>query len=114
MAKSLDKMDKDELREELKARKKSVREVEKAIDEYDDRAAREMREKWEVEARERGLSLDSIFGGGSKSRGKPRTKGAPKFRHPENDSITWTGKGRQPVWYKEHVDAGRDPSELAV
>ena len=114
MAKSLEKMDKDELREELKARKDAVREVEKAIDQYDDRKTQEIRAEMEALAAKAGYKLDDIFGGGGGKGGKPRAKGAPKYRHPENPSKTWTGKGRQPVWYKEHVEAGRDPAELAI
>ena len=113
MAKSLDKMDKDELREELKARKDAVREVERAIDQYDDRKTQQIRAEMEALAAKAGYKIDEIFGG-SKSKGKARAKGAPRYRHPENGSITWTGKGRQPVWYKKHVEAGRDPSELAI
>ena len=112
MAKSLDRMDKDELREELKARKAAVREVEKAIDQFDDRRRKEAREKLEAAASEMGFTFDELLGmsGGRKT----RAKGVPKYRHPENPSKTWTGKGRQPVWFKEHVSAGRDPAELAI
>ena len=113
MAKSLEKMDKSELQDELKERKKAVREVEKAIDQYDDRKKTEAREKLAAAAAEMGFSIDELMGGGS-GKGKPRAKGAPKYRHPENPSKTWTGKGRQPVWYKEHVEAGKDPAELAI
>lgn len=112
MAKSLEKMDKAELQDELKQRKKAVREVEKAIDQYDDMRKKEAREKLEATAAELGYSVDELLGNARGS--KPRTKGAPKYRHPENPSKTWTGKGRQPVWYKEHVDAGGDPAELAI
>ncbi len=113
MAKSLDGMDKDELRAALKDAKGRVREIEKAIDQFDDRRKAEIRSALEAQAKEAGFSLDDFVGG--KPRGSRTTKkGEPKYRHPANTSITWTGKGRQPTWFKEHVEAGGDPEELAV
>ena len=112
MVKSLAKMDKKELQEELKERKKAVREVEKAIDQYDETKKSEAREKLAATAAELGYTVEELLG--TARGGKVRAKGAPKFRHPENPQKTWTGKGRQPVWYKEHVEAGKDPAELAV
>lgn len=113
MAKSLDKMDKDELRDELKEAKARLRDVEKAIAEYDDRRKSEIRAELEAQAKAAGYSLDDFVGG--RVRGaRAAKKGQPKFRHPANESITWTGKGRQPTWFKEHVEAGGDPEELAL
>jgi len=31
------------------------------------------------------------------SKGK-RSTVAPKYRHPDNSALTWTGRGRSPVW----------------
>lgn len=112
MAKSLDKMDKDELRAEQKEAKARLREIEKAIDQFDDRRKAELRSELEAKAKEAGYSLDDFVGG--KRGGRTVKKGAPKYRHPANEAVTWTGKGRQPTWFKEHVDAGGDPEELAL
>ena len=112
MAKSLEKMDKKELQEELKERKSAVREVEKAIDQYDETKKSEAREKLAATAAEMGYTVEELLGGTRGS--KPRAKGTAKYRHPENPSKTWTGKGRRPEWFKDHVAAGGDPAELAV
>ncbi len=32
---------------------------------------------------------------------------APKYRHPENPELTWSGVGRKPKWMQEAEDAGR-------
>ncbi|MFN6005908.1 MAG: H-NS family nucleoid-associated regulatory protein [Paracoccaceae bacterium] len=37
-----------------------------------------------------------------------------RYRHPADRSVTWTGRGRKPSWFKAHIDAGRDPAELEV
>lgn len=33
-------------------------------------------------------------------------KGEALYAHPENPSLTWSGKGRKPNWLKELIDAG--------
>ena len=43
---------------------------------------------------------------------KPPAK--PKYAHPENPSVTWSGNGRQPVWFKEAIAAGKTPEDMAV
>ena len=113
MSKSLHKMDKDELRQALKDAKAEVRDIEKAIADFDDRRKSELRSELEAKAKEAGFSLDDFVGGKTRG-GRSGKRGAPKYRHPANDSITWTGKGRQPAWFKEHVDAGGDPEALAL
>lgn len=48
--------------------------------------------------------LDVRFGGAAPaakaSKGK-RSSVAAKYRHPQDASLTWTGRGRSPVWVAE-------------
>lgn len=46
-----------------------------------------------------GLSLDQLVARGTKS-GKPASRKpvAPRYRNPENQQETWTGRGKQPRW----------------
>ena len=39
---------------------------------------------------------------------------APKFQHPENSSITWTGRGRTPKWLAEFEARGHARQEFEV
>ncbi|MBS1301345.1 H-NS histone family protein [Loktanella sp. SALINAS62] len=41
-------------------------------------------------------------------------KSAPKYRNPDNADQTWTGKGRQPDWFKTAIADGRDPSTMEI
>ena len=34
------------------------------------------------------------------------------YRHPENPTLTWSGRGRKPSWFAAHVDAGKNPDDL--
>jgi len=38
----------------------------------------------------------------------------PKYRHPENEALTWTGRGLMPKWIKELVENGHDKSEYLI
>ncbi|MDZ7709485.1 MAG: H-NS histone family protein [Roseovarius sp.] len=38
----------------------------------------------------------------------------PKYRHPENPTLTWTGMGRKPGWFIEALDAGMSKEDLKV
>jgi DNA-binding protein H-NS len=49
----------------------------------------------------------------SSTRGKTGTV-AVRYRHPENASQQWTGRGRQPKWVKEWVEGGKSLDKLRV
>jgi DNA-binding protein H-NS len=39
---------------------------------------------------------------------------APKYQHPADPTLTWSGQGRPPRWFREQIDKGHDPSKLLV
>ncbi|MBO9468145.1 H-NS histone family protein [Tropicibacter sp. R15_0] len=39
---------------------------------------------------------------------------APKYRHPENPALTWSGRGRKPKWFVEALEQGKTPEDLAI
>lgn len=41
-------------------------------------------------------------------------KAEPKYRHPENPDLTWTGRGRKPGWIAEALEAGKSLEDLAI
>ena len=48
-----------------------------------------------------------------KASGK-RGKVAPKYANPLDNSETWTGRGRQPLWVKEHVEKGGSMDQVTI
>ena len=58
-----------------------------------------------------GMTVDEILGYGTT--GKSR-KSPPKYQHPDHPDQTWTGKGRQPEWFKDLVNQGRAIEELEI
>ena len=45
---------------------------------------------------------------------KPKNSPAPKYAHPEDPSITWTGRGRKPVWALNWINDGKSLDELLI
>lgn len=41
-------------------------------------------------------------------------KVAAKYRNPDNESQTWTGRGVAPKWMQALISAGRDKSEFLI
>lgn len=47
-------------------------------------------------------------------RGKKKGKVAPQYRHPEDASLQWTGRGRKPQWVVQQLDAGKSLDDLKI
>ncbi len=46
--------------------------------------------------------------------GKIRPSVPVKYRHPKNDSLTWTGRGKRPNWFREALNEGLSETDLAA
>jgi DNA-binding protein H-NS len=92
--------------------------IDKQMQWLEQQEIKKAREAAESAVASMGFSLDDVFGasGKKKTRGSGKTKsaGTPKYANPENPSQTWTGKGRQPKWFKEAVEAGRSPESMEI
>ncbi len=91
--------------------KKLQKDVNKAVETYEDRRKQEARAAVEAKAREMGFSLSELTDGSGK---KGKTPNPPKFRHPENPSLTWSGRGRQPAWIKEALENGTSLDDFLI
>jgi DNA-binding protein H-NS len=45
---------------------------------------------------------------------KKKKPAVAKYVNPEEPTQTWTGKGRQPFWFKNAVDAGASAESLEI
>lgn len=93
---------------ELKQLEKSVA---KAIASFEDRRKAEARAAAEAVAKEHGFALGDLVDATSV---RKRAASAPKYRHPENPDITWSGRGRKPAWIAEGLDAGKSLEDFAI
>lgn len=89
------------------------KDIQKAIESHEARSFAEARVKLEDYAREIGVRLEDVMGV-AKGKRKDKAQRRPKFRHPENLSLTWTGRGRRPSWFKEALKAGMSEAQLEI
>ncbi|MEO1949825.1 H-NS histone family protein [Thioclava sp.] len=61
-------------------------------------------------AEEHGYSLKDLLSDGKSI----KSTVAPKYANPEKSFETWTGRGRQPRWVKDHLDAGGSLDDLMI
>jgi DNA-binding protein H-NS len=92
--------------------KKLHSDVTKTIDNYEDRKKKAARSELEARAKEMGFSLAELVGDAPNA--VKRRPAAAKYGHPENSSLTWTGRGRKPKWVTEALAAGKTLSDLAI
>lgn len=106
MNKDLSSMTRAEL-EKLKVQ------VEKALVEVAEKDKKAALAAAEKAAAEHGFSLAEITGGaGRKGKGAPKSSAPAKYRNPADATQTWTGKGRQPTWFKAALASGTSPEAM--
>lgn len=88
------------------------KDIEKAISSYEARRLADARKALEAKAAELGVSLAEVLGG------KPakglKTFVAAKYAHPENPSLTWSGRGRTPKWISDLEAKGGKRDDYAI
>ncbi|MGZ2258957.1 H-NS histone family protein [Roseobacter sp. A03A-229] len=97
---------------------KLQKDVEKALHALRTKEMREARRAAEQAAQKFGYSLSELAGSkpGRKPAKRKSTQPASvaKYANPANREQTWTGKGRQPKWFKEAVEAGKEPKSMEL
>ena len=95
----------------LKELKSLQKDLAKAISNFEDRKKSDARSKLEGIAKEMGYSLAELVGTDVKP---TRAPAAAKYRHPDNSDLTWSGRGRKPLWFVAALEAGKSPEDMAV
>ncbi|MGB4673535.1 MAG: H-NS histone family protein [Azovibrio sp.] len=84
---------------------------------------REMEEKAKVRkeleafVQARGFSLGDLVGNVGVERGRSSRSGskvAPKYRHPRQADLEWTGRGRKPKWVEDWLSSGGSIDQLLI
>ncbi|WP_043917472.1 H-NS family nucleoid-associated regulatory protein [Jannaschia aquimarina] len=108
-------MNRDELEKAKAEAEAQLKAIAKAQADYDGRRIKELRAEVEAMLAKEGYTLDDLTGGKSGKRNTAgRAKLPAKYRHPENAAMTWSGRGRQPQWYKDHIENGGKAEDLAI
>lgn len=115
-------IDKSELRKmSRKELEKLSSDVQKALTSAKAKDHREAKKAASKAAAEFGFSLGEIAEPASLPPGKAKKKAKtaekpskPAFANPANNAQTWTGKGRQPNWYRDQIAAGTAPEAMRI
>lgn len=70
-------------------------------------------------AKSHGFSLSDLLYGDAAPKKKlkksgPKNAAPGKYADPKDAGNTWTGKGRQPKWFKEAIAAGSSPDAMEI
>ncbi len=95
----------------LKELQQMQKDIAKAIATFEDRQKAEARAKLDLIAKEMGYSFADLVGVEVKA---TRAPAVPKYRHPANAALTWSGRGRRPQWFVDALDAGNTAEDLAI
>ncbi|MEO1452935.1 MAG: H-NS histone family protein [Pseudomonadota bacterium] len=82
--------------------------IDKALKNIEKNRRDKARQEVEAAAKKHGFTLNELVGSLKKSPTKP------KYRNPDDPSQTWSGRGRQPTWFKNAVTSGEDISRFEV
>lgn len=85
--------------------------VAKAIRQAEKTEIKDARKAAEKAAAKFGFTLSELSGGGKAVKKQPA---AAKYANPEDSSQTWSGRGRQPQWYKAAISAGKTPESMEI
>lgn len=64
-------------------------------------------------ARGAGISVDELLSGKAPKESKPGSVPV-KYRHPDEPTHQWSGRGRQPAWVKDWIASGKSLDEARV
>jgi DNA-binding protein H-NS len=95
----------------LQELKQLRKDIVRAISTAEHKHKADARDKVEALAGKLGYSLAELAGGTRKTK---RAPAAPKYRHPENPAVTWSGRGRKPQWFVEALKAGKTVEDLII
>ena len=114
MAKELSKMTRKQL-------EKMLKDVQKALKTIEAREMKEAKKAAEAAVAKFGFKLSDVTGGRASASAAGARRGAakkpaspPKYANPVDKSQTWTGKGRQPNWYRAEVEKGTKPETMEI
>lgn len=91
--------------------KKLHKETASAIQNYEVRRRQEALAAAEAAAKSAGYSLKDLVGTTGKS---SKSINPPKYRNPDDQSQTWSGRGRQPQWIKDALAENKSLDDFLI
>lgn len=91
-----------------------ARDVQQAILDFERNKRAEAMAEIEAVAAKFGFKASDLMGGKAPKASRAKGDVAPKYRHPENPSVTWSGRGRKPGWIKDGLEKGKKLEDFAI
>lgn len=91
--------------------------IEKEIKSRQHQDLQKAREQILAIAQEAGVSVQELLATGDKKAKQGKGKGQKvqaRYRNPENNAQTWTGRGRQPKWIAEGLAGGKSIGDFRI
>ncbi|WP_090211609.1 H-NS family nucleoid-associated regulatory protein [Litoreibacter janthinus] len=88
--------------------------VEKAIARHDKKQKVKALALVKAKAKELGFSLDELTGSKATSKAAPKKAAKAAYRHPDDATKTWAGRGARPLWLKDALNAGKSLDDFKV
>ncbi|SHF31184.1 DNA-binding protein H-NS [Litoreibacter ascidiaceicola] len=88
--------------------------VEKAISRHDKKQKNKALAVVKAKAKEMGFSLDELTGGTSAKKPAAKKPAKAAYRHPDDASKTWAGRGARPLWLKDALKSGKSLEDFKV
>lgn len=88
--------------------------IDKELNQRRKQEAKQAQQELKEVAEKYGFSLSELVPSSAAKGTRSNSKGTVRFRHPQDPSKTWSGRGRKPVWVKEWEAAGRSLDEARV
>jgi DNA-binding protein H-NS len=86
--------------------------VAKAIDTYQDRMKRDALAELREKARVMGFTIEELLE--NKPMKTSRKSPDAKYRHPDNPELTWSGRGRKPLWFVSALESGISAEAMLI
>lgn len=93
--------------------KKLLNEIPKEIALREKSEKARIRKELEELAAKNGFSLNDLLEEANTNK-KVSKPVAPKYRHPKQSDLAWSGRGRQPKWVVEFLSSGGTIDQLAI
>lgn len=94
--------------------KAHARDVQQAIVDFEKTKRAEALAEIEAVAAKFGFKAADLMGGKAPKASRAKGSVAPKYRHPENASVTWSGRGRKPGWIVDGLAKGKKIEDFAI
>lgn len=88
--------------------------VEKAIARHDKKQKTKALAVVKAKAKELGFSLDELTNAKAPAKAVSKKSSKVAYKHPDDPSKTWAGRGARPLWLKEALASGKSLDDFKV